>query len=54
VPVSATVCGLDVPFSSMVRAPVRVPRAAGEKVVAIVQLAPAAKVAGLAGQVLVV
>jgi len=50
VPVSVTCCGLDPPVSATVRVPLRVPRAPGVKVIEIVQLAAAASVAGLIGQ----
>ena len=53
VPVSVTNCGLEVPLSTTVRVALRAPRAPGVKVIEIVQLAPAAKVAGLIGQLLV-
>lgn len=53
VPVNVTFCGLDAPVSVMVRVPLRAPRALGVNVIETVQLAPAASVAGLAGQVLV-
>src|ERR1700756_2087691 len=49
-PLSVTSCGLEVPLSTIVRVPVRDPSAPGLKDTAIVQLAPAAKVAGLMGQ----
>jgi hypothetical protein len=53
VPVSVTFCGLEVPVSVTVRVPLRAPRALGVNVTEMVQLAPAASVAGLTGQVLV-
>jgi len=53
VPLSVTVCGLEVPLSTIVSVPVRAPRAAGVKDTEIKQLAPAARVAGLTGQLLV-
>ena len=43
VPERLAVCGLPLALSVTVRAAVRVPVAAGEKVTLIVQLAPAAK-----------
>jgi hypothetical protein len=54
VPVSVTVCGLEVPVSVIVRVPAREPVVLGVKDTEIVQLAPAASVAGLTGQVLLV
>jgi hypothetical protein len=53
VPLSATICGLEVPLSTIVRVPARAPRMPGVKNIEIVQLAPAASVAGLMGQLLV-
>ena len=53
VPVSVTVCGLEVPLSVIVRLAARDPVAAGVKDTEMVQLEPAASVAGLTGQVLV-
>ena len=53
VPLSATSCGLDPPPSATVRVPERVPRVLGLKVTEIVQVAAAARVAGLTGQLLV-
>lgn len=53
VPVSVTSWGLEVPVSTTVRVPFRDPSALGVKVIEMVQLAPAAKVAGLTGQLLV-
>ena len=53
VPLSVTVCGLEVPLSTMVSVPVRAPIAPGVKDTEIKQLAPAARVAGLMGQLLV-
>ena len=53
VPVRVTVCGLEVPLSLTVRVALRAPRAPGVNVTEIVQLAPAARVAGLTGQLLV-
>lgn len=52
-PVRLTVCGLLLPVSVTVKVPFRVPRAAGVKVTEMVQFLPAARVAGLLGQVLV-
>jgi hypothetical protein len=54
VPLSVAVCGLEVPLSTIVRVPVRAPTAAGVKDNEIKQLAPAARAAGLTGQLLVV
>ena len=51
VPDSATVCGLELAVSVMVRAPVNVPIAVGVKVTEILQLAPMARVFGVSGQV---
>ncbi len=45
VPASATVCGLPLALSVMVRVPVRAPSAVGLNVTVIVQLAPAATLA---------
>ena len=42
VPLNATVCGLDCALSAKVNAPVRAPRAFGEKVTVTVHMAPAA------------
>lgn len=53
VPVSVTDCGLEPPPSTTVRVLFRDPRALGVKVIEIVQLAAAAKVAGLIGQLFV-
>jgi hypothetical protein len=53
VPLSVTICGLESPLSTIVRLPVRDPIALGMKDTEIVQLAPAASVAGLMGQLLV-
>ena len=52
-PVSVTTCGLEVAVSMMVRRPDRGPRAVGENVIEIVQLAAAERTAGLTGQLLV-
>src|SRR5437588_135880 len=49
-PLSATVCGLPAALSPSDSVPVRAPKAVGVKVTSMVQLAPAAKVAGLMGQ----
>ena len=49
-PLNVTSCGLEVPLSTTVRVPDRVPRTLGEKVIEIVQLAAGARVAGLTGQ----
>src|SRR5437763_48196 len=49
-PLSATVCGLPPALSATDSVPVRAPEAVGVKVTLIVQLASAAKVAGLVGQ----
>jgi hypothetical protein len=54
VPLSVTSCGLDPPLSVTVRVPERAPSAVGLKVIEIVQVAAAARVAGLTGQLLVV
>jgi hypothetical protein len=51
VPVSPTECGLPVALSFTVRVAERAPVAFGVNVTEIVQLAPAASVAGLSGQV---
>ena len=53
VPLNATICGLEVPLSTIVRLPVRVPIVVGSNVTEITQLAPEASVAGLTGQSLV-
>ncbi len=53
VPERVTTCGLETPLSTIERLPDRVPCALGLSVIEIVQLAAAAKVAGLTGQVLV-
>lgn len=53
VPLSVTICGLEVPLSAIVTLPVRDPMAPGVNEIEIVQLAPAASVAGLPGQLLV-
>jgi hypothetical protein len=53
VPVSGTVCGLPGTLSVTVNVPVRAPMAVGANVMLMVQVAPAARVAGLTGQVLV-
>lgn len=52
-PVSVTSCGLEIPLSTMVRVAARDPMAVGVNVIEIVQLPPAASVAGLMGQLLV-
>ena len=52
-PVKGTLGGLFLTESIMLRVPFLAPRAAGVKVTAIVQLAPAAKVAGANGHVVV-
>lgn len=46
VPLKATDCGLEVPLSTTVRLPERVPRADGLKIIEIVQVAAAARVVG--------
>src|SRR5438105_3181398 len=51
-PVSGIVCGLPPASSVTDSVPVRAPKAVGVKVTLIVQLAPAAKVAGLVRQAL--
>src|SRR5437868_6188749 len=51
-PLSGTVCGLPPASSATDSVPVRAPEVVGVKVTLIVQLAPAAKVAGLVGQAL--
>lgn len=51
VPVKATVCGLLLALSAKLKVPLRVPSALGEKITDAVQLAPAARVSGLIGQV---
>jgi hypothetical protein len=53
VPVRVTSCGLEVPLSATVSVALRTPRALGVNVMEMVQLAPAASVAGLMGQLLV-
>ena len=53
VPLKATVCGLPVASLVIVNVPVRAPIAEGVNVTSIVQVVPAAKVAGLTGQLLV-
>ena len=53
VPLSATVCGLPLALSVILTLALRVPVAVGVKVTLIVQVAPAAMVLGLIGQVLV-
>jgi hypothetical protein len=53
VPVSVTSWGLESPVSTTVSVPFRVPWTLGVKVTEIVQLAPALRVAGLTGQLLV-
>lgn len=53
VPLSATVCGLDVPLSETVRVPERAPMALGLNVTEMVHVAAAARVEGLVGQLLV-
>jgi hypothetical protein len=52
VPLRVTSCGLEVPLSATVRVPLRAPVAPGVKDIEIVQLAPAARVVGLMGQLL--
>jgi hypothetical protein len=54
VPVSETVCGLLVAESVKLKVPDRVPVALGENVTEAVQVAPAAKVAGVVGHVVAV
>ena len=51
-PLKLTVCGLPLALSVMLSVSVLVPSALGVKVNEILQLAPAARVAGLIGQVL--
>jgi len=51
VPVSGTLCGLPPALSLMLRVAVRAPLAAGVKLTLMVQLAVAARVLGLSGQV---
>jgi len=51
VPDKAAVCGLVPALSVMVRVPVRVPTVVGVKVTEILQVAPAASVFGVRGQV---
>ena len=53
VPVSVTSCGLEPPLSATVSVPLRTPKAPGVKAIEIVQLAAAARVDGLTGQLLV-
>ena len=53
VPVSDTVCGLPLALSANESVPVRVFNAFGENVTDAVQLAPAARVFGVIGQVVV-
>ena len=50
-PVSEAVCGLWVALSVTVRVPLNEPNVSGWKVIRIVQLAPAASLVGLSGQV---
>lgn len=50
VPLRDTVCEVETPTSEMVSVPVRDPSALGVKVTEMVQLPPAASVAGLTGQ----
>src|SRR5262245_21022195 len=52
VPLSPTVCGLPAALDEMLTVAVRAPAAVGVNVTEIVQLAPAASVAGLSGQLL--
>jgi hypothetical protein len=54
VPLRATSCGLDTPVSAIVRIADRDASAVGPKETETVQLAEAANVAGLIGQVFVV
>jgi len=51
-PLKLTVCGLPLALSVILSVSVLVPSALGVKVTEILQLAPAARVAGLIGQVL--
>lgn len=53
VPVNGTVCGLSAASSAIARLAVRLPEADGENETEIVQVAFAASVAGLVGQVFV-
>jgi len=53
VPVKVTFCGLEAPVSVTVKVAARVPTALGLKVMEIVQVAAAARVEGLTGQLLV-
>jgi hypothetical protein len=53
VPVRVTSCGLERPVSATVNVAFRLPWALGVKVIEMVQVAPAARVAGLRGQLLV-
>src|SRR5205085_9850430 len=53
VPLKATVCGLPHALSLIERLALRLPVAAGVKVTLMVQVAPAARVFGLLGHVLV-
>lgn len=53
VPVRVTNCGLDVPVSVTVSVAFLLPWALGVKVIEMVQLLAAGKVAGLTGQLLV-
>lgn len=50
VPLRDTVCGFEIPTSEIVSVPVRDPVALGVKVTEMVQVPPAASVAGLTGQ----
>lgn len=52
VPLNVTFCGLEVPLSVTVRVPDRLPKALGENVIEMVQVAAGARVAGLTGQLL--
>ena len=53
VPLSVTCCGLEPPVSVTVRLAERVPRALGLNVIEMVHVPAAARVEGLAGQLLV-
>lgn len=53
VPDNVAVCGLEIALSTTESVPLRVPKTPGVNTIEIVQLAPADRVVGLAGQVLV-
>jgi hypothetical protein len=53
VPDKVAACGLEVALSTTESVPLRVPKTLGVKTIEIMQVAPAGRVVGLAGQVLV-